>query len=326
VADQAVAAADDGTLADDATYQTWTQEVGDAGVVNMYAAPAAGDYLAQSFSRLMSVENTSVPPAPDDDVVGMLKDFRGAAATIRFTGDGLELAAAGDLGQASGTNLVGDQAGALAARLPDDTAAAVAISLSPGFIRQYLDQVSGVMGGSSDQMLRELSAESGLDVPDDIETLLGSATAISVSKDFDFEAASNSSDPSGLPVGALVRGDASGIEDVLGKLRARLGDESLLGSDSSGDLVAIGPSPDYRHELLTGGHLGDSDAFRSVIAEPDRASAVFFLDFDALEPSISQAAAGDQEVTDNIEPLQAIGMSTWRDGTVSHVSLKIGTN
>ena len=41
-ADQVAAAAGKGTLADDATYQQWNDRLGDAGVVNMYAAPRQG--------------------------------------------------------------------------------------------------------------------------------------------------------------------------------------------------------------------------------------------------------------------------------------------
>ena len=40
-----------GTLADDATYQQWNDRLGDAGVVNLYAAPEAGVYLAGQLNR-----------------------------------------------------------------------------------------------------------------------------------------------------------------------------------------------------------------------------------------------------------------------------------
>ncbi len=47
ITDQVVAGAGDGTLADDADFQRWTEEAGDPGIVSMYAAPAAGQYLAR---------------------------------------------------------------------------------------------------------------------------------------------------------------------------------------------------------------------------------------------------------------------------------------
>src|SRR6478672_8326731 len=48
VADDAAKA----SLSDDADYQNWTGEVGDAGIINMYAAPAAGAYLGKEFADL----------------------------------------------------------------------------------------------------------------------------------------------------------------------------------------------------------------------------------------------------------------------------------
>jgi len=53
VADQVVDATADGTLAGDATYQKWTKGLGEAGVVNAYASPDAGEYLAQELGGLM---------------------------------------------------------------------------------------------------------------------------------------------------------------------------------------------------------------------------------------------------------------------------------
>ena len=49
LAEEVAAETDKATLADDETYQKWTDEVGDAGVLNLYAAPAAGDYLADNL-------------------------------------------------------------------------------------------------------------------------------------------------------------------------------------------------------------------------------------------------------------------------------------
>ena len=52
LADEVVAETEKATLAEDETYQRWTGEVGEAGVLNLYAAPAAGDYLADNMDGL----------------------------------------------------------------------------------------------------------------------------------------------------------------------------------------------------------------------------------------------------------------------------------
>ena len=130
---------------------------------------------------------------------------------------------------------------------------------------QIADRFASYSGSKSGQeLLDQLGQESGLDLPGDVETLLGSSTALSISKDFDYEAAAMSDDGSGVPVAVTVKGDPAAIEKVLAKLRAQAhGSAATLGSDSSGDLVAIGPTAAYRQQILAGGHLGDTDAFRA---------------------------------------------------------------
>jgi hypothetical protein len=156
--------------------------------------------------------------------------------------------------------------------------------------------------------------------------LLGLGVAVSVGKDIDLEAAENSGDLSGVPVGVTVKGDPAAIERVLHKIRAKVGDVPFLGSDSSGDLEAIGPTAAYRQDLLKGGSLGDDDTFRGVIPDAANASSVVFVNVDALEPAITQVAAGDQETLDNLEPLRAVGISSWRDGDTVRFSFKVTTN
>jgi hypothetical protein len=347
--DEVVSETDHASLADDSTYQRWTKAVGDSGVVNMYAAPAAGDYLADQLGDLedafggLPFGGTEVQSATssaqsaayhsrltvshDGALDRVLKDFQGAAATIRFTGDGLELATASDpaLSQGGSTS---DQGGAVVQGLPDDTAAALGIGLKQGWVTQIADRFASFSGGKSGQeLLDQLGQESGLELPGDVETLLGSSTALSISKDFDYEAAAMSDDGNGVPVAVTVKGDPAAIEKVLTKLRAQAhGAAATLGSDSSGDLVAIGPTAAYRQQILSGGHLGDTDAFRTVVPDAAHASLVLYVDLDNLDKVVSQVSAGDQEVAGNLKPLQAFGFSMWTDGDVARTSLKISTD
>ena len=133
--------------------------------------------------------------------------------------------------------------------------------------------------------------------------MLGSGGAVAVGKDIDVEAIENSSDLSRVPVGVTIKGDPSAIDDVLGKIHAKVGsDLAFLGSDSAGDLEAIGPSAAYRRHLLVGGHLGDDDTFQGVVPDAANASSVIYVDVDALEPAIKKAAAGDPKTLDNLTP------------------------
>jgi hypothetical protein len=358
-ADAVTKATDDGTLADDATYQRWTKAVGEAGVVNAYASPDAGRYLAQQLDQLPGIfgpgltqqysttddgygDATFEPGATpsiagsgfhgtttgDNPLSDALSAFKGGAATLRFTSDGLELSAAGDGSAPQLSDFTGNTGGQLVQRLPDDTAAAAGVTLSQGWLTRRIDAMSGMLGAgmSRDQAFRELSRQTGLDVPGDIETLLGSGVSVSVGNDFDLEAAENSEDGSGLPIAVTVKGDPVAIEQVLDKIRAKVGDVPFLGSDSTDDLVAIGPSSAYRQHVLDGGALGDDDTFRGAVPDAGDASSLLFVNIDALEPSITKAAAGDQETVDNVTPLRAVGVSTWTDAEVTRFSLKVSTN
>ena len=192
-----------------------------------------------------------------------------------------------------------------------------------------LDRMSGVLGSGSTQseITDQIEQWTGLQVPEDLETLLGDSTTFAVGGDIDYEALVNASDGSRIPVGAVVTGDADGIETVLDKLRsqdARLA--QLLGSDSSDGRVAIGPSADYRALLLAGGHLGDTQAFQHVVPSPDHASEILFVDMDRFEKSVAEGAGSDQQAVDNVKPLEAIGFSVWVDDDLGHLSLRVSTN
>jgi hypothetical protein len=352
VVDKVVSATDHASLADDATYQRWTKAVGDSGVVNLYAAPAAGDYLARRLGQLegalggFGIADSPLTSASSGTVTSSayhstltvtrsgtggldqaLQDFHGAAATLRFTGDGLELATASDPALTR-SELASEQGGAVVQRLPDDTAAAIGLGLKSGWVTALADRIARYTGdGNGQRLLDQLAQESGLEVPADLETLVGSSTALSISKDFDYQAASMSNDGSGVPVAVTVQGDPAAISKVLDKLRAKAGGAmATLGSDSSGDLVAIGPTPAYRREILAGGHLGDSAAFRGVVPDAGHASLVLYVDVDDLEKPLTDLFGNTDDITANLTPLQALGFSAWTDGDVTRTALEISTN
>jgi hypothetical protein len=345
-ADHVVAAADHATLADDSTYQKWTKALGEAGVVNAYASPDAGRVLAKQLGGLLGAgmlppELGTVEGSTDqnsgygsslttsgftDPFTSALSKFGGGAATLRFTGDGLEFALAAGGSGSELTDTTGHIGGTLVQRLPSDTAAAAGATFPKGWLSSELDRLSGTFGVTQQQMTQEISQEVGIDVPQDVETLLGSGVALSVGHDFDLEAAENSADGSGLPLALTVQGDSPAIEGVLDKIRAKVGNAPFLGSDSRGDLVAIGPSSSYRGQVLDGGRLGDDDTFKGVVPDAGDSSTLFYVDLDAIEPSISQAAAGDQETLDNITPLRAVGMSTSNDNGIVRFSFKVTTD
>lgn len=78
---------------------------------------------------------------------------------------------------------------------------------------------------TTEELFAELSAQSGLDLPADAETLAGESAVLAVGSDFDAEQMMNSGDGSDVPVGVKVQGDPGAIEAVLDKVRGQMGTE-----------------------------------------------------------------------------------------------------
>ena len=332
LAGQVAAETEKATLADDETYQKWTGEVGDAGVVNVYAAPAAGDFLADHLDGLgfpfgpmagMSQQQAAFQPELPDEMVEGLRDFQGGAATLRFDDGALELESVGDAAMTRQSFYATDAGDDVLASLPADTAAAVGIGLADGWAERLLDEVAGMLGSgeTTDRMLAQAEKWTGLALPEDVETLFGDSTVLAIGNDFDREALLKSE------VGLKVKGDPAAIEGVLDKVRHRIGLMSApLQSRSDGDVVVIGPDDDYLAEILGDGGLGESEAFRDVVREPERAGAIVFVNFDAGGDWLSALAEEDPEAKENLEPLEGLGISSWQDGDTGHGMVRLTTD
>ena len=332
LAGQVAAETEKATLADDETYQKWTGEVGDAGVVNVYAAPTAGDFLADHLDGLgfpfgpmagMSQQQAAFQPELPDEMVEGLRDFQGGAATLRFDEGALELESVGDAAMTRQSFYATDAGDDVLDSLPADTAAAVGIGLADGWAERLLDEVAGMLGSgeTTDRMLAQAEKWTGLALPEDVETLFGDSTVLAIGNDFDREALLNSE------VGLKVKGDPAAIEGVLDKVRHRIGLMSApLQSRSDGDVVVIGPDDDYLAEILGDGGLGESEAFRDVVREPERAGAIVFVNFDAGGDWLSALAEEDPLAKENLEPLEGLGISSWQDGDTGHGMVRLTTD
>ena len=338
-------------LSEDDDYTSWTGDAGDPGIATAYVAPAAGKLLADNLDDLMtpfdlfggqmaasstSSSGTSysgtVPSADDvapPGVAEALEDFEGMAATVRFDDGALEIEVAADSGGTQQALVGSDRGDDVLSTLPDDTAAAVGVGLTEGWFGDLVDRMSSSLGDgtSADDLLDQLSEESGLDLPADAETLAGQSAALAIGGDFDPEMFTESGDGSDVPVGLKVQGDPDAIDEVLGKVRPQLDEEDyFLDTDSGGDMIAIGPDDDYRRQLLEDGGLGDSDVFSNVVREAGDAAAILFVNFDAVDGWLAELDGGDEDTVKNLEPLQGLGLSTWLDDDTSHLVLRVTTD
>jgi hypothetical protein len=336
-------------LADDAAYKKWTSEAGDAGVLNFYVAKRAAEYAGDLLDQFGSgFADSLTGDAPSDDLGGSfddedfgsgggdpfasardaLKSFQGLGGTVRFAGGGMELSiAAGGINQLSGLATVGKELG----ELPSDTAAALGMGVSKDDAKTLVKQ----FGADGDDMVAEAEKETGLDFPDDLQTLLGSAVILSLGGDApasldDVQA------PDDVPLGLLIHGDADRIKDIIATAEDHLGmhlADIPLVLKSTDDKVAIATSDDYADDLLKTGSLSSKDSYRGVIPNADDASSALFLDFDsrwvdAISDAVSteEGTRSGEELRSNLEPLKSLGMTSWQDGDVSHGLFKIATD
>ncbi|SFC04209.1 Protein of unknown function [Nocardioides terrae] len=254
-----------------------------------------------------------------------LADFGGAAATLRFADDGVELETVGDM-RAFGGALGKPSASPVVNTLPDDTAVAFGVALPKGWIDSVTTSIKNVCGDDADPeaLFAPLSQATGLDLPGDLDKLLGDSAALALGPDIDVEGLVNGGDPSDVPVALKVRGDKDAIDKVVTKLRGAIGaPDGALEPVAGDEGVALGLDKSFTGDVAKGGKLGSSDTFAGVVPDGDKASGVLYVNFDALDDAIKALASGDDEVTANLAPLKALGISGWTDGDVSHGVFKL---
>ena len=339
-----VDATEKGNLAEDEQYQEITAAAGPAGIVTMYAAPEAGQYLADHMGGIGSLAGDIEEGLTGTEMLGgqdglddngtnpmaeTLKNFKGLAVTVRFDDGALEVEAAGDTGVNLPALYGSDRGSDVLETLPDDTAAAIGVGFEPGWLTQVVEQMAAYTGGemTAADLFEEASSATGLDLPQDAETLFGRSAALGFGSDFDPEAFFNSADGTDIPIALKVQGDADAIQAVVDKIVAQ--DESaadFLGTDSDGDLVVIGPNAEYRAEVLKRGSLGDNDVYQDVVRESDKASAVLFVNFNAGDDWLVRVAGDDPTLKENLVPLAGFGITAWKDDTWTHGVLRITTD
>lgn len=334
IAQQVVDSAAEGSLADDSTYQDWMGRVGEPGIISMYASPDVGPLFAELMASDLPMmgpdlggEMTS--PELSDEMAEMLEGFGGAAGAVRFADGGVELELAADVPEGSMGMMTVAEGITLDVvnGLPEDTAVAYGAALPEGWSQSLLDVLEGygVSRAELDQGISEVEAQTGLTLPEDLETLLGEQFAVALGADFDVEALANSTDPSGVPFGIVVKGDPEGVNEVMEKLGTAAGMPEMFETESSGDQVVWSLSPDYRSELASDGDLGDSDVYQGVVAESDRAAGVMYVNFDAGD-WLTGLAESDPEIRDNLAPLDALGMSSWSEDGTTHSLVRLTTD
>jgi hypothetical protein len=333
-AEELAAATERGTLADDGAFRRWTGEAGDPGILSVYVAPGIVDVVSGlQRSATGQMGGLGVSPFDPDVAEELAEGFGGMAAHLRFRDAAVEIEMAGAL--PATYTLAGERVSG-AADLPASTGLALSLALPEGWATDYLDTMAELSGGRPlDETLAEAEAATGLDLPEDVETLLGDGLSLVLDSSVD-PAALRSGDPSALPAGVRVLGEPDEILRVVEKLKRLAGpDADLVVVERGEGAVAFGTDPAYVAVLAGEGDLGEQKSFRAVVPDADRASGVLFVDFEAgnawVERVVSEVSVmlgGDTfpDVHGNLGALEALGVSSWTDGEVSRGLVRLTTD
>jgi hypothetical protein len=353
IADGIVADAGEGSLADDEEFGRWIEEAGGSGIIEAYVSASAPESLGKTFlpgaddlvgglagptsATSMSdstgaysseLEMTVDEPLPDVDEA--LEAFAGGALVMRFDDGALEVEmAAGGLPaelEAGGDSGLQD--------LPATTALALGFGVQDDAVERMLESFSEVGGlgeDEVDEMLAEAEADTGLELPEELQTLLGEGLSVAVDSSIDVGSLVEGSapDPGALPVGVRIVGDTDEITGVLDKVEEAFG--PLLGPlvvEEGDGVVALGINEDYVGTLAEDGALGDEERFQAALSDLDDSAGGFYLDFDAGD-WLTELAATDpdsEELQENLEPLGSLGISGGADEDVLHAVVRLSTD
>lgn len=302
-----------GTLAEDAGFEKWTGDVGGTGFITAYAAKELPDAIAdaaengafdEAEGELAENPMGGIAPLPDpaalaDTIRSAMKDFGGAAFTVRAEENAFELEAASSMGaQAESV-----EAGTIAGTLPKDTTAVIAANPADGWLTTGLAE-----SGAEDQFTQMLGM-----APGDLEKLLGDSFAIAAGE-------IDLSSPDSLDVGIKLDGaDPADVEKFVGDLTAGFGAEGIVSVDSEGEVTSVGTG-DYSKDLLADGGLAETDKFKNAVPNAEDSSGVVYVDFDGLDELVTAEAP---EVADDIEALGQLGFSAYLDGDTSRALARI---
>ncbi len=325
-------AADGASLAGDASFDQWTSEAGDEGFMSFYVAKAAAQYLddAAGMGAMLGGMPSEGSEEVPDQLAGLIEEFDGAAATVRFDDGAVEVEYAMSNYQKDLTAFIDSETGVdMVAGLPEDTLAAFGFSLQEGWADAMLDYVKDTVpdeAATIDDQVAQFESETGLSFPEDIETLLGEGVSVSLGSGIDPDAITNGG-PGEVPAGIRIKGDADEIQAVLDKIAAQGPPEmaEFLQVTEGDGYAVLALQDDYRGKLEGGGDLGGTDDYAKVVESGD-AQSVFYVNFDADDDWLVRVTKDMPEVSDNVAPLSAFGVSGWVDGDVLHGMLKLTTD
>ena len=250
------------------------------------------------------------------DPFAQLAESGQTAAVLRAEPDAIELVGWSSAEPPGGTapvSLVGD--------LPDSTLFALEVTGGAESVAKQWEELrddaeQDLPAGSFERMLAQLEAQFGVQLPDDLQTLVGDDVLVAV-------------DGEGLLTGVPGIGLRSITDPEAGAdLANRLGQTLAVWSGGFGitaqgteDGMVIASTPEFADQLAEGGgSLGETSEFRAAVPDAEGASQVVWLDFAAVAGFVALA---EPEAADVIDPLDSFGASVSADDGGTEVRARL---
>jgi hypothetical protein len=326
LADQYAQDAAHSSLADESDFTDDMDSLGDLGVATMWVNVSR---IFDAFGG--SVEGNGLSP---DDLGVLKQSYQRAAATFRFESDSAEIA----------TSVYGDTTAVMPrpnpiVRLPDSTVFAMSESGGAQRVRASWDDiVKAASSGRVDvrQQVSDFEAQTGLTLPDDLETLFGDNLLFAVDS-FGLTAESlQAGDPSRYDIGARFTTDPAKLSALYDKIvtfvRDQGGGDLPLAKVMTGDGMALATNDGYAKTLAgLDGDLGSSDDFTSVIDDASSKEFVLYFDFDAVEAQVvdamrNSASPPSAQVIDSVTALRAVGITGQTNGHHTLTTVRVSVN
>jgi hypothetical protein len=263
------------------------------------------------------------PFGSPDELAEAFEEFEGGAMVLRFEDGALEVEFAGGSvpSEAAGVG------GSGMADLPTTTALAFGMAISDTAAEDLVEGLTEAMGEKqTEQVLAMAEQQTGLSLPEDLQTLLGDGLSVAVDGSIDLESAfgMGGGDPR-IPAGARIVGDPDEIVPLLEKLIAAAGAQDQVVVESGDGVVAFGLDAEHVAALAEDGGLGDEPQFESALPDLEDRAGGLYVDFDAGD-WLTRVAEQDAELRDNLEPLGSLGLTSWQDGDVLHGKVRLTTD
>jgi hypothetical protein len=325
VADGVVSGGAEETLADDDAYAEDMDRMGDAGIVSYWAdLPAVAKATEQMGDDVgMGLGGMGM------GFGGMGMGFGGAETAfgaVRAGSDNIELAA-----YTSGDQLF-ENAASPVTELPATTLATFSVSGLGERVPELWDRLREYAGADSGSFDREVAAferETGLQLPEDLATLLGDNVTVALdSEGLARSTMESGPKPSDYNAGVRFSGDTEAIIDVVDRIRAALLREEVpvqLSTQEVDGGVVVATNDEYAGSM-TGQDLAGTDAFQGAVGELDDTAGVFFLDIDSLATIVAEfetGSGGETSFADSLEPMEAFGVNASAEDGYSEARMRL---